>query len=344
MKHVTIKDIARELNLSVSSISRAFNDKFDIKKETRELILKKAKEMGYTPNPIARKLSQKRSFNIGVVVPEFENSFFPKTIMGMQDVLLKEGYQVLIMPSNEEPENEIQNVKTLIDNMVDGIILSLCKETKNIDYYKELLDDGVPIVFFNRVNDGLDTSNVTFDDYKWAFIATEHLIRQGCKKPIFLAAPFDLPFAVNRKNGFLDAMKKHNIPDYEKLVFNAGIITEKGEECVDNLLSEDMQFDGVFAVNDLCAIGAMKAIKRNGLSIPGDVAVIGFTKTPLSKYVEPQLSTVEQPSFEMGKIAANLLLKQLQHPDEKLPPEKILLSGQLIQRASSMKGIKKGEK
>jgi len=337
MKHITIKDIARKLNISVSTVSRALNDKYDIKKETRDMILKTVEEMGYMPNPIARKLIQNRTYSVGVVVPEFLHSFFPETIMGMQEALLNKGYQLLIMPSNEDAETELKNVQTLVGNMVDGIIISLCKGAQNIPYYKKLLADGMPMVFFNRINTELAAPSVTFDDYKWAFFATEHLIRQGCKKPVHLSASFELPFAINRRKGFIDALKKHKIPTSDVLVIETGITIEKGEKIVEGLLNNGHNFDSILAANDLCAIGAMQAIKNHGLRIPHDIAVCGFTKTTLSQYVEPPLSTVEQPTFEMGNTAANLLLKLIDEPDEKITLETVVLNGRIIERSSSIK-------
>jgi len=182
MKHITIKDVAKRLNCSVSTISRAFNDKYDIRKETRDRILSTAKEMGYSPNPIAKSLLKQCSNQIGVVVPEFINAFFPEVIIGIQEVFIKKGYQVLIMQSGESHITELENVKTLENNMVDGMIISLSLETKNVDYYKDLIKQGFPLVFFNRVSNELETSKVLIDDYKWAFFATEHLIYQGYKK------------------------------------------------------------------------------------------------------------------------------------------------------------------
>ena len=174
MNYITIKDVAKKLNVSVSTISRAFNDKYDIKKETKELILTTAKEMGYRPNPMAKKLIQKRSFNIGIVVPEFINGFFPEVIIGAQEIFFKKGYQVLIAQSNECFETELKNVETLENNMVDGLLLSISCETKNTEYYQKLIKSGLPIVLFNRVNKNLNASKVLFNDYKWAFFATEH--------------------------------------------------------------------------------------------------------------------------------------------------------------------------
>ena len=211
MKYITIKDVAKKLNVSISTISRAFNNKADINIGTKELILKTAKQMGYRPNPIAKKLIQRKSFNIGIVVPEFIHSFFPEVIIGAQEILFEKGYQVLITQSNECFETELKNIKSLEDSMVDGLIVSLSCETKNIDYFKTLIRSGFPIVFFNRVNNDLNASKVVFNDYKWAFFATEHLIFQGYKKIFHLKGNDNLKLSNERSRGFIDAHKKHKI-------------------------------------------------------------------------------------------------------------------------------------
>ena len=198
MIHVTIKDVARELGVSVSTVSRAFNDKYDINKETKAHILAKAKEMGYHPNPIARKLIQQKTMNIGVVVPEFVNSFFPEVIIGIQEVLIPKNYQVMVMQSNECSETEIENVKTLENNMVDGLIISLSKESKNFEFYKELVASGMPIVFFNRTNKNIPASRIVFDDFKWSLFATEHLIYEGYKKIYHLSGHNSLDISGER--------------------------------------------------------------------------------------------------------------------------------------------------
>ena len=218
MKHITIKDVAKRLNCSVSTVSRAFNDKYDIRKEKRDEILATAKEMGYFPNPIAKSLLKQCTNQIGIVVPEFINSFFPEVIMGIQDVFLRKGYQVLIMQSSESHQNEIENLKTMENNMVDGMIISLTQESKNVDYLKSLIEKGFPLVLFNRVSNELETSKVIIDDYKWAFFATEHLIYQGFKKIFHFAGPAGMMFTQNRRNGFIDAHKKHKRKINEKYI------------------------------------------------------------------------------------------------------------------------------
>ncbi|MBL7969833.1 MAG: LacI family DNA-binding transcriptional regulator [Prolixibacteraceae bacterium] len=336
MKHITIKDVAKRLNCSVSTVSRAFNDKYDIRKDTRELILATAKEMGYSPNPIAKSLLKQCSNQIGVVVPEFINSFFPEVIIGIQEVFLKKGYQVLIMQSGESHVTELENVKTLENNMVDGMIVSLSLETKNVDYYKELIKQGFPLVFFNRVSNELDTSKVLIDDYKWAFFANEHLIYQGFKKIFHFAGPSGLMFSQNRKNGFIDAHRKHKLPFTESHIIETGLMIWDGERVMEKLIHENNVPEAIFAVNDPTAIGAMKMLKKHGYKIPGDVALVGFTESKLAELIDPPLTSVAQPTKEIGRTAAQLLLEQIESKGIFVP-QTVVLNGRLNVRESSMK-------
>ncbi|NEW84608.1 MAG: LacI family transcriptional regulator [Mariniphaga sp.] len=336
MKHITIKDVAKKLNCSVSTISRAFNDKYDIRKETRDLILSTAKEMGYSPNPIAKSLLKQCSNQIGVIVPEFTNSFFPEAIIGMQEVLLKKGYQVLIMQSNESCVTELENVKTLENNMVDGMIISLSLETKNVEYYKNLISQGFPLVIFNRVSDELNTHKVLIDDYKWAFFATEHLIYQGYKKIFHFTGPSGLAFSQKRKSGFIDAHRKHRLPVDESSIIETSLMIGDGERVMEKLINTGNLPDAIFAVNDPTAIGAMKMLKKYGYKIPGDVAIVGFTESKLAELIDPPLTSVAQPTHEIGRTAALLLLEEIESKGIFVP-QTVILNGRLNVRESSMK-------
>lgn len=336
MKHVTIKDIAKELNLAVSTISRAFNEKYDIHPETRKRILEKAKQMGYRPNPIARRLLQQRSMNIGIVIPEFIGCFFPEVIIGAQEVLFKEGFQTLITQSNECYKTELQNVKLLYDNMVDGFLISLTHESKNIDYYKELVESGVPFVFFNRINEGLKTSRVVFDDYKWSFFATEHLILEGYKKIYHFSGPSHLFLTQSRIRGFTDALRKHRLSLSDNKVFATDFMIEDGEKAAKELIESNDIPEAIFAAGDLTAIGAMKVFKDNGYRIPDDIAFVGFSESTLASHVDPPLTSVAQPTYEIGKAAATLLLEQINNKGVHIP-QTITLNGRLNIRSSSVR-------
>lgn len=333
MKHATIKDIAKKLNCAPSTISRAFNDKYDIKTETKELILKTAKEMGYRPNPIAKKLTQKRSFNIGIVVPEFVNGFFPEVIIGAQKVLLEKGYQVLIMQSNESWEEEFKNVETLVDSMVDGLLISLSCEVENKEYYLKLLEANMPIVFFNRVVEGLPASKVLFDDFKWSFFATEHLILQGYKNIVHLAGTKGLTLTKNRVEGFRAAHKKYKI-EVGPIIY-CGFSINDGERVATEMIEKNEVPRAILAASDLSAIGAMNVFKKNGYQIPKDIAFAGFSESKLAEHIAPPLTSVQQPTNEIGQTAAELLISQIENTG-LFVPQTIVLNGRLNIRESSI--------
>lgn len=336
MIYITIKDIAKKLNVSIATVSRAFNDKEDIKTETKNLILKTAKEMGYRPNPMAKKLMQKRSLTIGIVVPEFSNSFFPEVIIGAQEILFEKGYQVLITQSNENFETELKNIKALEDSMVDGIIISQSSENKNVDYYKNLINTGFPIVFFNRVCDEISSSKILFNDYKWSFFATEHLINQGYKKIFHLKGKESLSLTNDRMKGFIDAHAKHKLNLDKGQIIPTGFSIEDGKRVANEMINSGKIPDAIFASNDPSAIGAMQVFKKRGFKIPKDIAFVGFTESRMGAIIDPPLTSVIQPSREIGREAARILIEQIENPST-FKIQTIVLNGQLNIRESSQK-------
>ena len=336
MKYITIKDIAKKLKISVSTVSRAFNNKSDINTETKALVLKTAKELGYRPNPIAKKLMQQRSFTIGIVVPEFINAFFPEVIIGAQEILFNKGYQVLIAQSSECFETELKNIKTLEDSMVDGLIISLSSETKNTDYYQTLIDSGFPIVLFNRVNNLLNCSKIVFNDYKWALFATEHLIEQGCKRIVHLKGNEGVSLTNERLRGFIDAHHKHQLSCHKNQILETGFTLEKGRIAAQKIIDSGTIPDAIFAANDPVAIGAMQIFKQNGYLIPEDIAFVGFTESQMATIIEPPLTSVIQPAYQIGKEAANILIEQIESQNI-FKPKIITLNGALNIRESSLK-------
>jgi LacI family transcriptional regulator len=333
--HITIKDLARHLNLSVSTISRAFNDKYDVKPETRKLVLETADKLGYRPNPIAKKLLQRCTYNIGVVVPEILTSFFPKVITGIQDVFIKNGYQVLLMQSKECYTTELDNIKFFENSMVDGMVISLSKETKNIDYINRLIKQGLPVVMFNRVNPGIQAPKVVFNDYKWSFFATEHLIYQGYKKIYHFASPLTFSLSKQRIQGFRDALKKHGISFSPTQIIESGLEIHDGEAITNKLLREKHDFDAICSSNDRAAIGAMKVLKKNRINIPEEVGVMGFSESSLATVVEPGLTSVQQPTYNMGTKVAELLLKLIQAEQDTIDPQDMTLNGKINIREST---------
>jgi LacI family transcriptional regulator len=336
MIYITIKDIAKKLNISIATVSRAFNDKDDIKLATKNLILKTAKEMGYRPNPMAKKLMQKRSLTIGIVVPEFLNSFFPEVIIGAQEILFEKGYQVLITQSNENFETELKNIKALEDSMVDGIIISQTSETKNVEYYQNLINTGFPIVFFNRVCDEITASKILFNDYKWAFFATEHLINQGYRNIYHLKGKESLSLTNDRMKGFLDAHSKHKLTVTKEQIIPTGFTIEDGQKVALEIINSGEIPDAIFASNDPSAIGAIQVFKKNGFLIPKDIAFVGFTESKMGSIIDPPLTSVLQPAHEIGREAARTLIEQIENPTT-YTTQIIVLNGQLNCRESSNK-------
>jgi LacI family transcriptional regulator len=336
MKRITIKDVAKALNISTSTVSRAFNNKYDIQPSTKDVILAKAKEMGYSPNPIAQGLIMHKSFMVGVVVPEFVNSFFPQVIMGIQKELNEAGYQVLIMSSNESAQMEIKNVQTLEKNNVDGILISLTHETRDISYFQTLLDNNIPIVQFNRVSQKLNTPKIIFDDCYWAEKATEHLIEQGYKKIFHLAGPNSLIVTHNRIKGYTNAMKKHHLKCDSTCIFDSGIFIEDGVAAAEKIIEKGDIPEAFFCFNDPVAIGAIEKFRENGYKINEDIAFVGFTESRIGKHMSPGLTSVEQPAEEIGITASKVLLKMLQTKNFN-NNDSIVLNGKLNIRGSSIK-------
>ena len=338
-KHrVTIKELAAELKISTSTVSRALADKWDVNPETRKAVLELAERWNYRPNPISLSLKQQQTMTIGVVIPEFMTAFFPEVIIGIQNTLEAEGYTILISQSDESYNKELNNMKNLESRLVDGLIISLTKETVNTDYLQKLLDRNIPLVLFNRVCDNIDTPKVIIDDYKWAFEAVEHLINQGYRRIIHLTGPENLELSQQRKKGYIDALTKHNISIDPDLIIPCGVMMEKGVIAAHRILEMEQMPDAIFAINDPVAIGAMKTLQKNGIRIPEDIGVVGFSESKMAMIVEPNLTSVEQPTFEMGKIAAELLLEQLKNKkDEAVLNKCITLNAKLNVRESSLR-------
>lgn len=333
----TIKDIAAALGVSIATVSRALTGSYEVNSETRAKVQAKAKELHYKPNIQARNLLKRRNNMVGVVVPEFITFFFPEIIIGIQDILNKEGYQVLICQSNESSELERKNVEMLEDSMVEGLIISVTKESKNIDLYKRLINEQMPIVFINRVIPELEASQVIIDDRKWAFKAVEHLIKCGYTRIAHLAGNEHLSVTQRRVQGYKDALLAYNEPIHERLIMYVGVQQDRAKIGVDYLLSLKDKPDAIFAVNDPVAIGTILELRKRGIRVPEDIAVVGFSESPIGRIIE--LSSVAQPTFEIGHVAAKLLLNKIDN--HNTPVEIKVLDAQLNIRNSSLPTAKK---
>lgn len=333
MKHVTIKDIARSLCISVSTVSRALTDDKNIRRETREAVLREAERLGYRRNPVAMNLKMGRTNTIGVIVPEMHTPYASQVVAGIQSVLYKNNQKVMIAELDENPNRERESLQMMEEFMVDGLIVSICSYKHNVETYRRLAKEGVAIVFYDRIPHGMDDMpQVMVDDNNDSYFMAEHLIRLGRRRIAYLYGPDDVYNAVERGRGYREAMEKFQIYD-PQLVVKTGMTFADGAAAVDSLVRQGIEFDAVYAFTDTLAIGAMNRLREIGRRIPEDVAVAGFSGTELSTIVYPQLTTVEPPLTEMGQRAAELVLEKVRNPEAE--NRKIVLRTEMKCRAST---------
>lgn len=333
MKHVTIKDIARELCISVSTVSRALTDDKNIRRETREAVLREAERLGYRRNPVAMNLKMGRTNTIGVIVPEMHTPYASQVVAGIQSVLYKNNQKVMIAESDEDPTRERESLQMMEEFMVDGLIVSMCSHKHNLETYRRLAAAGMAIVFYDRIPHGLDDMpQVMIDDNNDSYFMAEHLVRLGRRRIVYICGPDDVYNAVERARGYREAMEKFGVYD-PQLVVKTGMTFADGAAAVDDLVRRGVEFDAVYAFTDTLAIGAMNRLRELGRRIPEDVAVAGFSGTELSTIVYPKLTTVEPPLEEMGRRAAELVLEKVGNPDAE--NRRIVLRTEMKCRAST---------
>jgi LacI family transcriptional regulator len=334
---VTIHDIAKALNIDSSTVSRALNDSSRVTKITKDKILTKAKELGYQRNLLASNLRKSKTNTIGVIVPRISRHFFSSAIAGIEEAAYKLGYTVIICQSLEELEKEKNIVESLLANRVDGLLMSISMETKDYNHLEGLKKRNIPFVFFDRHCNIPGNSNVLIDDFQAGFDATEHLILMGCTNIAHFSGPLDLEIYKNRRKGYLNALKKHNIQPRQELIISSKLMENDGADNTKKLLSLPYKIDGIFSANDVAAIGSIKYLKSENVKIPEDIAIVGFSNEPISSVIEPSLTTINQSGFEIGKTAANLLIKQINNKMLEFNNETIILNSNLIKRKSSIR-------
>ncbi len=332
-QQVTIKDIANELGFSVSTVSRALKNHPDISAETKKLVNELAEKLRYTPNPIALSLKNRSSHMVGIVVPEVVHFFFSSVISGIEDVAERNGYSLVLAQSSEQLGKEVQALSNVMKGRVDGVIASVSKQTNTYEHFQKLLDEHVPLVFFDRVAEPVDATHITVDDFGGAYEATKHLIEQGCKHIAHFAGPQNRQIFRDRLNGYKKALEDNRIAFNPQLVVEADSL-QRGMDEAERLVKSGVKFDAIFAVNDFTAAGAMRALKKANLRIPQDVALVGFANESITLMLEPNLSSVHQSGFEMGQKAMEELLLQI-NSEEKLPSKRIVLPAKLVVRESS---------
>jgi LacI family transcriptional regulator len=340
LEQATIKDIARELNVSSSTVSRALKDYPGISLETKRKVKELADKMNYRPNAIALSLRKSRSYTIGVIIPEVVHFFFSTVISGIEEVANSRGYNVILTQTNEKLAREKSSIDTMLSNQIDGVLVSYSKETTDFDHFTRLLDKGFPIVFFDRVPDIPQSINVIVDDYSGAYEATKHLIQQGYKKIVHLAGPSNLKISRERARGYQDALTNHGIPFEPKFIVECtrGTDDEAQKITAEILETFPIQPDAFFANNDMAAVGAMLACKAAGLKVPEQVGIVGFSNWQFCSMIDPSLTSVAQPGFKIGAKATEILLdiieKKASMEDFK---ESIVLETELLVRKSSVR-------
>ncbi|SDK36902.1 LacI family transcriptional regulator/LacI family transcriptional regulator, repressor for deo operon, udp, cdd, tsx, nupC, and nupG [Catalinimonas alkaloidigena] len=333
----TIVDIAHALNISPSTVSRALKDHPRISKKTREAVKALAKELDYQPNPLALSLLNRRTHTIGVILPEITHHFFSAAISGIQETALAAGYNVMFCQSNERQEQEEAAATTLLRNKVDGLLASITRETKSDEHFEAFRRRGVPVVFFDRAPETQGVSKVVVDDYDGAFQAVEHLIERGARRIAHLMGSESLPISHERLQGYRAALKKHGLPTDEELIGYTNIEREQTRAATEKLLALPQPPDGIFAFNDYIALFTLQLLRERKIRIPEDIALVGFSNDPLGTIVEPHLTTIAQPAFEMGQTATRILLEQIEAGgDVEVEPTTTILRTHMIVRGSSV--------
>ncbi|RZK50577.1 MAG: LacI family transcriptional regulator [Pedobacter sp.] len=332
---VTIKDIAKALGLSTSTVSRALRDTHEISAATKKIVLEYAKEIGYQPNPIALSLKERRSKSIGVVVSEVANSYFSQAINGIESIAYDRGYHVIISQTHESFEREVSNVQHLASRSVDGLLVSLSSQTTDISHLKHLHERGLPIVFFDRVADEIDTHKVIANNQQGAFDATEHLIKSGYKRIAHLTSSSHLSISIERLAGYQAALKAHNItpnPAYVKFCPHGGMLYEETENAIKELLALTEKPDAIFIAGDRLSTGCLSVFKNLNVAVPSDMAIAGFSNSDVLDLFNPSITSIRQPAFEIGQLATQMLLQLIEAKYPVVDFEKKVLETDLFIR------------
>ncbi len=335
-KDITIYDIARKLDLSPATVSRGLKDHPAIKKETRKRIKDAAMKMGYQNNLFASNLRTKKTNTIGIIVPRLNSYFMSSVISGMESVVNARGYNLIISQSQEAFEKEIVSANTMFNSRVDGLLVSLAYDTQNIDHYEVLLKKKIPVIFFDRVVDHPRCTNIVIDNAKAGYDAVHHLLEQGCKRIVYIGGNLKRNVYADRLKGYKLALAESGIPFDESLVIINTLNEQGGQDAAQKILEMKQKPDGIFAANDSSAVACMQEMKAAGIRIPTDIAVVGFNNDPISRIIEPNLTTINYPGYEMGEIAATTLINAINSaPGSTI--NTLVLRHQLIVRESSLR-------
>lgn len=336
---LTIKDIAKALGLSTSTVSRALRDSYEISPETKKLVLEYAEKNNYHPNPIALSLKERRSRSIGVIVCEIANSFFSQTINGIESIAYHNGYNVIIAQSRESFDREMINLQYLTSRSIDGLIISVSTETRDFSFLKELHERGMPIVFFDRIVDEIETHKVIVDNYKSAYEATSQLVKNGYQRIAAVSNAAYLSISKDRLAGYRAALGNNGIPVNENLIkhcHHGGMLLEEVEQAVNELVEAPEKPDAILTTSDKLTTGCFRVLKSKGISVPAEMGLVGFSNSDLTELLDPPLTIIKQPAFEMGEIATTLLLQLIESKRPVKEFETRVLASELITRGSTI--------
>lgn len=333
----TIYDIAKKLNITAATVSRALNNSTKISEATRKLVMQTALDMNYKQNKLALALKSGKSFNVGVIVPYIDRNFFASVIRGIEEELNPKGYHVIICQTHEIEEKEVNTINTLLNAQVDGILMSVSKLTKDTTHFENVLAKNIPLIFFDRKKDISGVSSVTINDFEAAYSATLHLIEQGCKRIAHISGDWALEIYQQRFEGYKKALLDNGFEFREDYVLQTKSNIESGHKAVDDLMKLDEKPDAIFSSGDFVALGAIQRLKELNIKIPEDFCVVGFSNEPFTRFMELPISSVDQVPLEMGKMTAKVFLEHQKKSGKVKIEQKVELTSQLLIRKSSSK-------
>lgn len=339
----TIKDIANVLNISAAAVSKALHNDSRISEKTKKAVRQVAENLNYQPNHLASALRSGKSKLVGVIVPKTNSNFFSATIHNIEEVLNKEGYNIIITQSNESYKKECENIDTLLFTQVDGIIVSMANETVDLHHFEKVKQAGIPLITFDRGENDLNVDYIGIDDYDSSHKIVDHLVEQGCKRIAHIGGFKHTRIYNNRIRGYIDALEKHNLPLEKELLLESNLSTEDGRNKMQELLALDKKPDAVYIAGDYAALGALQVLNEKNIKIPDEIALVGFGDEPFANMVTPKMTSVNQHSYQIGKIAAEKFLEYTKQNQIQQTLQKHILKAELIIRESSLKKNKKGQ-
>lgn len=336
---MNLKILAKSLNLSISTVSKALRDSHEISVSTKEAVATKARELNYQANPYASSLRKQMSRTIAVIVPEVVNNFFAYVINGIESIAQEKGYHVLIYLTHDDPQKEIAITKLLQNGRVDGIMISLSGQTAEFNHLDELKEKGIPLVFFDRVADHIKAPKITTDDYYSGMKGTEHLIEKGCRRIAFLSIYRNLSITSKRANGYIEALNNHGIKLRSNLILSLNGDEENTRELIRKLLKRKNRPDGIFSSVEKLAITCYGICEELGLKIPEDIKIISFSNLQAAAQLNPSLTTITQPAFEIGREATDILFRLIEKRGHNFLLEKTVIKSSLVERNSTRNNL-----